>query len=152
MYCIIIWGSACESTLWPIFRFQKRSIRLITNTKKRDSTISAFHRLRILRLPELFKYGVLLFMFKFKNNLLPPIFNEFYSVNSAFHRYPTRKANHLRGPKLKTKMAQLFIKNSGAQIWNSYDAKIDHEKSISCFKKDIMEIFLSTYSVQENRA
>ena len=88
-------------------------------------------------------------MYKYKNNLLPNTFDEFYQINSVFHRYPTRKANQFRGPKLKTKMAQLFIRNSGVTIWNNYENQIDINKSISCFKKDITSIFLSQYSDQE---
>ena len=38
IYGNIIWGNATAITLWPIFKLQKIAIRIITNTRKRDST------------------------------------------------------------------------------------------------------------------
>ena len=92
-YCQIIWGNAASSTLWPIFKSQKRAIRIIQNLRGRDSTKKSFKALGILRLPELYIHSVLIFMYKYKNNLLPKIFNNFYLENSSFHSYPTRHAN-----------------------------------------------------------
>ena len=78
IYCIVIWGHAPAASLWPLFRAQKRAIRIISNTKRRESTQPSSKKLRILRLPELYTFAVLIFMFKFKHGSLPAIFNNFY--------------------------------------------------------------------------
>jgi hypothetical protein len=88
-YCNVIWGNAGNNLLWPIFRAQKRAIRIIENIKYRDSTKEAFHRLNLLRLPELYKFSVLLFVYKYKNGLLPDTFNSFFVTNSQIHQYAT---------------------------------------------------------------
>ena len=119
-YCLIIWGKASESTLWPIFKMQKRSIRIINNLRGRDSTKSSFKSLNILRLPELYVFTVLIFMYKFKNGLLPPILSTLFNENRAFHNYPTRQSHSLRIPLTRTKLAATFIKKTGVSIWNSY--------------------------------
>jgi hypothetical protein len=64
-YCSIIWGQESASTLWPLFRLQKRAIQIIYNIKRRDSTLSALKKLRIMRLPELHTFAVLIIKMKY---------------------------------------------------------------------------------------
>ena len=97
-YCNLAWGNASDSTLWPVFRSQKIALRIISNTPKKSSTINFCNKNLILRLPDIYKNSVGLFMFKFKNNLLPNIFDTFFSQNDRFHTYPTRNATQLRAP------------------------------------------------------
>ena len=59
-YCNIIWGKSSDQALWPLFKIQKRAIRIIYNLRQRDSTKLAFKQLKILRLPELNKFTVLI--------------------------------------------------------------------------------------------
>ena len=126
-YGNIIWGQAAASTLYPIFKIQKRAIRILTNTRRRESTKLLFQNLKILRLPEIYKFSALIFMYQFKNKLLPSPFDNFYSENQAFHCYPTRHATHLRVPLTRTKMADTFIKKTGVNLWNSYSHQISNE-------------------------
>ena len=84
-------------------------------------------------------------MYKFKNNLLPNTFKDFYYENQVYHRYPTRGAKQLRAPKIKTKIAEMFIKNSGANLWNTYSLQIDTNKRIKPFKQEIMTLLISKY-------
>jgi hypothetical protein len=76
-YCSVIWGMASDNILWPIFRTQKRAIRIIDNLRGRTSTKSTFYKYQILRLLEIYKYSALIFVYKYKNDLLPNTFNEF---------------------------------------------------------------------------
>jgi hypothetical protein len=126
IYCNIIWGQAVNTTLWPLFKLQKRAIRIITNIKQRDSSQLAFKNLRILRLPELNKFSILIFIFKYRNGLLPNTFNNFYKDNRDYHRYPTRGATNLPTPRVYTKIATSFIKKTGVDLWNQYSPKISN--------------------------
>jgi hypothetical protein len=145
-YCIIIWGQASASTLWPIFKLQKRAVRIISNIKQRDSSKAAFKKLRILRLPELHTFAIMIFMFKYKNGHLPPTFDDFYSENQLFHRYPTRGAKNLRTPRVRTKIASSFIKKTGADLWNMLSPKISNCNKIRIFKKELITLLISDYS------
>ena len=71
-YGNIIWGQAAATTLDPIFKIQRRAIRILTNTRRRESTKLLFQKLKILRIPEIYKFSTLIFMYHFKNKLLPP--------------------------------------------------------------------------------
>ena len=111
-YGNIIWGQSADCTLNPIFKLQKCAIRIITNTKRRDSTKLSFQKLNILRLPEIYKLAALIFMYHFKNNLLPSTFKNVYHENSAFHHYPTRHVTELRIPLTRTKTASTIFKKN----------------------------------------
>ena len=99
-YCITIWGNAPASTLYPIFKLQKRAVIIVYNIKYRDSTKMACKKAKLLRLPELYTFSILIFMYKFTNNLLQEICNTFYAEKLSLHNYPTRQANNLRNPKV----------------------------------------------------
>jgi hypothetical protein len=145
-YGNIIWGRAAEITLDPIFKIQKRAIRIIMNIKRRDSTKLVFKELNLLRLPEIYTFSALLFMYQFKNHLLPIPFDSFYTENRAFHHYPTRLASNLRVPLTRTKMAATFIKKTGVSLWNSLSDNISHATKIGTFKKDLIKLLTSNYS------
>ena len=70
-YGIIFWGNSCFST--NIFKIQKRIIRIITNTGRRDSCRQLFKQLQILPLPSQYIYILYLF-------LLTRIENYFYQI------------------------------------------------------------------------
>jgi hypothetical protein len=145
-YCNIIWGNANDNLLWPIFRTQKRAIIIIGNIKRRESTKAMFLSLGILRLPDIYIFSVLLFVYKYKNNLLPPVFNSFYSTNSETHRYPTRHAGcFFCTPMAKSKTASTFVKKTGATIWNLNSNRIDQNIKIGLFKKKVISILTLTY-------
>ena len=103
--------------------------------------------MRILRLPELHKFIVLTFMFKYKNNLLPTVFKDFYHENKDYHRYPTRGRNLLRTPRVKSQTASNFIKNTGVSLWNDFSPHITQNSKFGLFKKEIINLLIADYSV-----
>jgi hypothetical protein len=148
-YCITIWGNAPAITLWPILRTQKRAIRIIENIRYRDSTKEAFINLKMLKLPELYKVAVLLFVYKYKNGLLPSPFNNFFTTNNQIHHHATRNAHNFRVPLTKLKMASSFIKKTGVDVWNELTNRLDHQMKIGIFKRSINELLLSSYEVKQ---
>ena len=145
MYCNVIWGNSPDKHLWQIFKLQKRAMRVIANIRRRDSTQQAFHDLRILRLPEIYIYSVLIFVFKYKNGLLPATFNGFFTENREYHRYPTRGATNLRAPRAKSKIASTFIKTTGAIYWNKYTPNITQTNRLGPFKREIISKLICLY-------
>ena len=146
-YCCAIWGNATDNILMPIFKIQKRAIRIIENIKWRDSTKRAFHNLKLLRLPDIYKFSVLIFVYKHKNGLLPMIFEPFYIENRQIHNYPTRNAAQFRIPLTKTRVASSFIKISGVSIWR--DLGISHQMKIGIFKREVIALLIEKYVSRE---
>jgi hypothetical protein len=120
-------------------------MRVISNIRRRNSTKQAFHDLRILRLPEVYIYSILIFVFKYKNGLLPDTFKEFFTENREYHRYPTRGASNLRAPRAKSRTASNFIKTTGAIYWNKYTLNITQTNRIRPFKREIISNLICLY-------
>ena len=143
-YCNLSWGNAPVSTLWPILKFQKIALRIISNTPSRVSTIPFCTKFGILRLPEIYLNSVGIFMFKFKSGLLPPIFTNFFHKNENVHAHQTRIASKLRPPKNVTQHATRFIKTTGATFWNSLEDSISESQKIGTFKSKLKKFILNS--------
>ena len=145
IYGNIIWGSAPSSTLWPLFKIQKIIIRIICNIRKRNSTQNEFKNLKILRVPDIHRFSLCLFMFKYEKNLLPTCLNNLFRYNRDVHTHNTRNRNNLRQPKTHTNLAELFITNLGPKYWNNLDGHIDKSLSLACFKKNLIQKIIKEY-------
>ena len=97
-YCTVVWGKNFESTLWPIFRLQKISLRIIGSIPRRGTTSTLCKNNKILKLPDIYTLSVSIFMFNYKNSLLPESFNNLFQENNQVHPYQTRNRNNLRPP------------------------------------------------------
>jgi hypothetical protein len=109
IYGNVIWGNASKCALWPIFKLQKIAIRMITNTPKGKSTQSQSKALRILRLPDIYIYSTMIFMFKYTNNMMPTSLQSLFMKNNDIHSHNTRNASKLRIPKFRTQMAENLL-------------------------------------------
>jgi hypothetical protein len=64
-YGIIFWGSSSKGQ--KVFIMQKRTVRVITNTRPRDSCKEVFKRMKIMTLHSQYIYALLLFVINNKN-------------------------------------------------------------------------------------
>jgi hypothetical protein len=147
-YCNLSWGNAADTTLWPIFRLQKISIRIIFNIKNRASTLLACKSYGILRLPDIHLMNIGIFMYKYKRDKLPHIFNDVFIENCSIHSYSTRNANKLRIPRVRTTLADIFIRKTGVKLWNDITENIDTTLSIFSLKKLLKKFLTSKYLQQ----
>jgi hypothetical protein len=145
LYCNIIWGKAAETHIWPLFKLQKIAIRIIHNIRGRDSTLKAFYSSKILRLPEIHQYSIGMFMYSYNRGNLPHIFQNFFCENRNIHSYNTRNSRDLRPPKIKTNLAQRFIKKTGVELWNTLKNVLPTTVSIGSFKFHLKGYLLKEY-------
>ena len=143
-YCNLSWGNAQDSTLWPIYRLQKVAIRIVFNIKSRNSSRVECNKFKILRLPEVHLLNIGIFMHKYKSESLPPIFNDFFDENRISHNYMTRNASKLRVPKVRTTLADRYIRKTGVKFWNNIEENLDTATTLCTFKK-----LLKTYLVKD---
>ena len=123
LYGNLIWGNVNKTKMWPLFRAQKRAIRLVFNLKKRMSTSKTFKTEKIIKVPDIYKYLTTIFMYKLHKNLLPEIFNVFFMRNITIHGYNTRRNQHLHVPIYKSTVGNRFITKVGVAIWNEVTEK-----------------------------
>jgi hypothetical protein len=86
-YGIIFWGNSPYAK--KIFIIQKKSIRIITNSKPRDSCKQLFKNLKIMTMYSQYIYSLILHTVNNKH---------LYTLNSEIHKYRTSYNNDLHLP------------------------------------------------------
>ena len=54
--------------------------------------------MKILPVSDLVSLQTALFMFRLRNNLLPEVFNHYFTLNCSIHKYKTRNAQNIHPP------------------------------------------------------
>jgi len=106
-YGIIFWGNSVHSKY--IFKIQKRTIRVITNSGMRDSCRELFKNLQIL--PFASQYILSLLLFVVKNR-------ELFKLNSDIHHIETRYKNDFYLPSSQLNLFQRGVYYSGVKMHN----------------------------------
>jgi len=86
-YSIIFWGSSSHSN--KVFILQKKIIRIITNTRPRDSCREVFKSMEIMTLYSQYIYSLVLYAINNKH---------IFDTNNEIHKYKTRNNNNLHLP------------------------------------------------------
>ena len=81
VYANIIWSSARESTLKPLYLKQKAAVRIISSSSYNAHTEPIFKKLKILPLPKLTEFFRLQFFQQFKQGLMPLSLKNIWSTN-----------------------------------------------------------------------
>lgn len=147
-YCTILWGGAYSSTLLRLQRLQKRAMRVLTFSKYIAHADPLFVKLKKLKIKKIYKFQVLLYMYKCKLGVVP---NGQIGVDQFmlrnFNSYDMRN-NHMRVPYFRTNIPKMCIKYSGPLICNSLpliqNKFILNEYS---FKRCLRDYFLNDYGV-----
>jgi hypothetical protein len=145
-YGILVWGCTYQTTLQPLFILQKKAVRILTNSSFHEHTSPLFKDMNFLKLCDLVSFHIALFTYKFHNQLLPPIFDSFFSTVASQHNHGTRlssKQSFLL-PKARTNYGIFNIRFQGAQIWNSIAENVKFH-SLKKFKLIVKETFLQSY-------
>ena len=74
-------------------------------------------------------------MYKYKHDLLPGMFDNFFSRNQDQHTYGTRNAAKLRTNLSGTQTGSKFIKFTGVGFWNLLENNIITDIKIGPFKR-----------------
>ena len=106
-YGIIFWGNSHFSD--SIFKIQKRILRVITNSGKRDSCRDLYKKLQILTLLAQFIFSLLVFVCKNRS---------YFFSNSEIHDINTRFKQNLHLPSTNPTLVQKGVLFSGSKIFN----------------------------------
>ena len=146
LYCNIVWGGASQLALKKLVCLQKRALRMITLSHYREHSSPLFACLNILKLSDIYKLQVLLFMYKAKNNLLPNACAYHITLSPKDNHYQFRKPIDFCPISFHTQVREKYIAVIGPQLWNSIDMSIKSSVSISIFKKRLVFSFLAKYA------
>lgn len=136
-YGIIFWGNC--SNYKRIFKLQKKVIRIMQNLKPKKSCRKHFKSLRIMTLPNLYLYKLILFI---KNNIQTfPIHN---------HNHSTRNKNNFKLEQEKLTRIKQQVKHMGLQLFNILPKHIK-QLDIIQFKDRLKKFFINNvfYTIEE---
>ena len=137
MYCNLVWGSTYVTHLEPLFKLQKKAVRLIHNSDYLSHTNNLFLNSKLLKLEDIYNYQLGIFMFK----------NEI-SVNfERQHSYNTRNRNELLPQFNRLSLGQHSVFYRGPKFWNEIPIRIKNCTSIQAFKYHLKLYLLSKYNV-----
>jgi hypothetical protein len=103
-YGIIFWGGSSHAK--KVFILQNKIIRIITNTRAKDSYREIFKKLEIMMLYSQYKYILLLYIINNK---------DVFSFNNEIHKYTTRFHSNLHVP-LVNNTKKTYV--SGIKVFN----------------------------------
>ena len=89
-YCNIIWGNCAAYLLNRVLILQKRAIRIINNVPPLTHTDPLYKKFKILKVSDINKLQVAVFMYSYFKNILPQTFNGLFIFNCAIHSHSTR--------------------------------------------------------------
>ena len=145
-YGLLVWGNTYLTNIKPLFILQKRAVRTMTFCKFDEHSSPLFKQTNILKLSDLIKFQISIFMYKFHKNQLPAVFDSYFLSISKVHNYSTRlSSTHAYAlPKARTNYGKFRIKFIGAKVWNALDADLK-TLSFRTFKARLKENFTLNY-------
>ena len=142
-YGVEVWGSASDCYIDPLFKFQKRAIRILCSTHYLAHTEPLFKTMNMLTLSGVYAFCVAKTMYKYVNNHLPPIFSNMFVRARDIHSYPTRTNNKFTLPAFKTSLAQKSFRYKGAFAWNIIIDKLNPYCSLGIFKNNVKKMLVN---------
>ena len=126
IYGIIAWGNTYSTTLKPLYVLQKKALCLMTFSKFHEHSSPLFKTLNIIKLHDLVSYQIAIFMYRYKNRLLPLVFNNLFTEVSEVHQYNTRSAakQSYYIPKVRTNYGKCNIRFQAPMIWNAINEQV----------------------------
>ena len=143
-YGIIIWGSASNSIINPIFILQKKIIRVVSGNAWFAHTSPIFKEFNILKLSDIYRYNILIFMYRvlFMNHL--PFFKERILSLNVNSNYLTRNTD-IRLPIFTKSITQRSLFYVGPHQWNIIQKQLKSHLSFALFKKYLASNYISKY-------
>ena len=106
IYGIFSWGNAGQLLRKPI-TLQKRAIRTINKSTYNSHTDPLFRSSQVLKVPDLYIYQSVLFMFDYIQNNLPVSFNHVFPFNRDIQTIgQTRQSDLLHSP---TQLGECYV-------------------------------------------
>ena len=89
--CIIDWGRAYKTVIWPVQVLQNRILKYMTFSKRTSSANNIFKLLKILKVYDLYQLNLEKFMYTYDADILPSSFNNFrQQVSGNYHHKRVR--------------------------------------------------------------
>ena len=145
-YGIQAWGNA--NSIAKPFVLQKRAIRIINNNKYRTHTEPLFKSENILKITDLYKLHVSLFMFDLQKEALTLTFKTYLQQRNAInHRQMhTRQHDLILNERPRTNFSAKLPRHNFTNIWNGISSTIRKATHRHKFKSLLRQHYLDQYT------
>lgn len=144
-YGLEAWFATYKNHSTKIVVMQKRCVRAINKLHYRSHTNEYFKNLSILKLEDLFKFKVAIYMHNSIYNDSDPCLLNALQLQSSRHIYETRNSNIFYLPFCTRQKSKFNIQYTGPLIWNSIPRDLYLDRSLKLFKLKLRDYYLSTY-------
>ena len=145
-YALEVWHDAFLNETERVFVLQDKSIRIANALEYNAHTTSYFRSMQALNLPDLYKYHLLIFVYKsliLKENVNVVTFRQ----NLENHDYNTREKEAITIPLYKRVKSQFSIRYAAAKVWNGLPTNIRSCISLTMFKTALKQYIYSSYKL-----
>ena len=144
-YGLILWGAAAKKYMNRIWTLQKKAIRIVALETYNAHSNPLFHKLRILKLSDIYHLQLAQFMHKMYHKELPEPLNDKFISHSQIHDYNTRNRTHPRLPKIKTVVASKSIYYQSTSLWYKIDSNLRLIPNYSLFSRKLKQHLFLQY-------
>ena len=134
-YANLAWGSTYASHLDPLFKLQKRAVRVINNVSYLSHTNGLFKSCSILKLKDIYNLQLGVHMYKNRCN----------SNFQRSHGYNTRGCQTLVPNFSRLTLTKHAISSNGPAFWNSLPEEIRNSNSVTTFKRNLRTFLIDKY-------
>ena len=144
-YGIQAWGNSTSITKLGVL--QKRVIRIINKKRYRSHTDTIFKSESILKISDLYKLHVSLFMFDLQNGSLPISFKTYIqqSETATHNTMCTRQHGLLKKERARTTFSYKLPKHNFTNIWNNISENIRNVANRRLFKCMLHKYYTDQY-------
>ena len=150
-YCVHVWGNACKTYLTKLGKIQDEIIRIITYSTYKARSDPLYNALKLLKIKDIHKLSIGIFMFKYINRELPDIFISMFRYRHQVHSYNTRQSHHLHLEKFKTNLGLKSVKYYGGMVfmmtlfnWKQLTALKENTKTFYWTMKLACRVYLNS--------
>ena len=108
--------------------------------------IYLFHSSKILKIEDMYKLQLLMFMFSYYRNILPSPLYSLFTRNCDIHDHYKRCRKDPRAVARNTHIMTKSFICKGPELWGELSQNTKDSKSLSSFKKQIKNIHINTYT------
>ena len=146
-YCTLLWANAYSTCLNKLRILQKKTIRIITQSHYLAHTDHLFSKLKLLKLDDLYKHQLGIYMYKSTKGLLPDSMSSMLIPihNVGLHDHNLRNQYGYYIQHVRTNCRKFTIHYTGPIFWNTLPQQLREAVSENQFKRKLKEFLLSRY-------
>lgn len=144
-YCAIIWGCAGVTVLNKLQLIQKQAHWMLCNTQFYAHSNPLFVRLEILKVEDIYRLQIALFMHKAKFKLLPTSCLQYVNIANVVHAHDTCRVPYFHFIMCHTLIIQKGIDFCGSKLRVSLPIDIQNCCTIGILKHSLSSYFLSLH-------